>query len=37
MPAFVSPGEAPLSVAYVSPGWPADMIANGVAHYYPGK
>ncbi|HMB05039.1 MAG TPA: glycosyltransferase family 4 protein, partial [Isosphaeraceae bacterium] len=33
MPAFVSPGEAPLSVAYVSPGWPADMIANGVAHY----
>jgi glycosyltransferase involved in cell wall biosynthesis len=36
MPASVSPGEIPLSVAYVSPGWPADMIANGVAHYVSG-
>lgn len=32
-PGAVFLGEVPLSVAYVSPGWPADMIANGISHY----
>ncbi len=33
MPGAVSSGAAPLSVAYVSPAWPADMIANGIPPY----